>query len=827
MNSRGLDLLSSRAWSAEAVDGAAAAAKPVSEGLPSALLPLSGREPVIVGRRAEAHRRGRGLPFPAEAQVPVLGVSENEAGRVLLAAAFERIAKAEEEWGQLADTKLGWRPDGRQAVQVDAASIIARTVEHESNPADTLGLVVPDSLGVAGQQAILSAIRDRRVILVPRSVTTSLAWCCSDPFGLGQAGPTGKFVGYVEVVDLALGRWSLTKLPIHRLATATGPRLVPAHFPSFKRTALCSSGLGVLTQQADAEYHDFLKVDFPSPWLTGGRSFHTIQGKGFHAKRADFPSLSDLEGEGLLEGLGAIRTAGLAIEPPRDWGQCFGVLVSGALASAKSDDRPLAFRVAQYLARPVLPTPEGAAALGAAVAAAGLGTDLPTWLEMVDQLDLYYNNRNVRGDLESAWKPVLVPRLVKAGLEYRNPEPIAGLKLQAGQNTVQITIRRPAEDGRMTYRRVTSTPGRTNESDIPLEIDVVAHPGQGFAVVRIHSKETGVFDSSLDWQKMEPCDEPKAPALGYIPAAVEFVPDTKLWVNCESNFRELLQVLQGGGLPAGVEHVVRSVNPKINRTVPLADADGADATLKLATTFRLSRAIGRDGRPPSGTGAQLMSDVKSAGLRWLHTHRRESKGTRWLVKHFGCWHLGCPRSLIYPVLDRLGRSPDDCSSVDLHLAGLGLEEPEDLKVFFRAYLKSMPKAASPNAWLKAFRNIIKFNEHALRDVSASISGELYAITANRLEWAIYVSKPLIAQNCLEALLFCLKRRRYDEGFLIAGSNLYERSDDLLRRWINDRQLHGKPKLNEMRLTFSRFLRTEGNLQDLATLMAEDDEEAED
>lgn len=826
MKSKGLDFLSSRVWSAESISGGNAVSRPLSEELPCALLPLAGREPIIVGQPAEKHRRGRGLPFPAEAQVPVLGVSENEAGRVLLAAAFERIAKAESEWGQLADTKLGWRPDGLQPVQIDASNIIARSVEQESSPANSLGLVVPDSLGVAGQQAILSAIRGRSVILVPKSVATALAWCRSDPFGLATMGAVEEFVGYVEVADLSLGRWSLTKLPIRRVATAAEPRLVPAHFPSSKRTALCTSGLGVLTRQADADYHDFLQTGFSDPWLSGGRSFHSSHGRRFRVRHAAFSSLRDLEGDGLMEGLSALREADLGIETPANWGQCLGVLVTGALANAKFDDRSLAFWVGQYLAQQVLPSLEDSAARGAAVAAAGLGTQLPTWLEMVDQLDLYYNSRNSRGDLESAWKPVLVPRLVKAGLAYSNPEPITGLKLQAGRSTVQITIRRPGEDGRMVYRRVTSTPGRTNEADIPLEIEVVAHPGQGFALVKIHSKEKGVFDSHLDWQKMEQCEEPKAPALGYIPSAVELVPDASLWFNCERNLRELLRVLEDLETPLEVEHIVRSVNLKINRTVPIIDVDGAGATPKTTTSFRLSRAIGREGQPPISSGTQLMAELKTAGLKWLNAHRRESKGTRWLVKHFGWWHLGCPRSLITPVLDRLGRSPGTCSSDELHLAGLGLHDSADLKVFFRAYLKSVPDAPSPNAWLKAFRNIIKFNEHALRDISDSLSGELYATTANRLKWALESSRPLIAQNCLEALLFCLKRRRYDEGFLISGSQLYARTDDLLQRWIKEGRLLGRPKLNEMRLTFTRFLRTEGNLQDLATLMAEEDEESE-
>jgi hypothetical protein len=147
-------------------------------------------------------------------------------------------------------------------------------------------------------------------------------------------------------------------------------------------------------------------------------------------------------------------------------------------------------------------------------------------------------------------------------------------------------------------------------------------------------------------------------------------------------------------------------------------------------------------------------------------------------------------------------------------------------VFFRAYLEVMPKCGSPNAWLRAFRNLIKFNEHALQGVSPLVAERLYAATLARLIWAFENRRPQIAQNCVEALLYCLKRRRYEETFVSPDSALYRRTTELLGEWEGS-GFRFKAKLNEMRLTFARFLRTEGNLQDLATLMAEDDEEAED
>jgi hypothetical protein len=96
-------------------------------------------------------------------------------------------------------------------------------------------------------------------------------------------------------------------------------------------------------------------------------------------------------------------------------------------------------------------------------------------------------------------------------------------------------------------------------------------------------------------------------------------------------------------------------------------------------------------------------------------------------------------------------------------------------------------------------------------------------TLNRLDWAVENSKPNITKNCLEALLFCLKRRRYDDSFAVMGSPSYNRASLILELWPAKRKLQ-KPKLKELKKTFSSFLRTEGNLQDIATLLADDDDD---
>ena len=825
MSAKGLDFLGSRPWVATASEGHAPEATSTSQELPSLLLPITNREAVIVGSAADGHRRGRGLPFPAEAQIPVLGNTENQAGRVLMTAVMERLACAETEWGQLNDTKISWRPDGSSVVHIEAARAIATALEKETESGDSVGLVVPDSLGVAGQQAILVSIRNRNVILVPHSVAVSIAWCRDHGTGYASSGPSGEFAGYLTVCDLSLGHWSITKLPVFRDRAQLVACLVPAHFPSAKRTGLKTTGLGVLTGQTRLEYHAFLKQGAAIPWLTGKQGLSLNDQSTWVQRRASFPSLKDLEGNGLMAGLHELRTKNTELTPPKDWKNCLGVITTGAFAGAKADGYSLSYWIGEKLGFPVQKSSDTAASLGAAYAALGLGTDLPTWLEMVDQLDLYYIGKNALGDLDPAWKEVLRPQLVKAGTEIKNPEPITGLKLQAGQNSVQITIRRPGDGERMAFRKIESAPGKTNESDIPLRIDVIARPGQGFAVVKVKSREPGAFDSHLDWQKMSPCVEPKRPTLGYIPAAVEIVPDVAYWIRAEDDLYTLLNALRSNNFPFEIVAAARAVNKKISRLTPTETDSRNLGGTTIPNIFRVMRAIGRNGEPPARRGGQLGEDLKLSALGWLAANPSYSDARKSVIKFLGWLHLGCPRPVVHPVIQRLSKNLKHCSPEDLHLAGLCLEQPKELEVFYTSFLTAMPDSTAPNNWLTALRNIVKYNEHALRDISPTVAYQLFMTTLNRLNWAVesLPPRPTIAKNCLEALLFCLKRRRYDDSFAVMGSPSYTRAALILELWPANRKLQ-KPKLKELKKTFSSFLRTEGNLQDIATLLVDDDDD---
>src|SRR4051812_13669176 len=105
MTSQGIDFLGHTAVARTLTDAVQLEPNVAPDALPSALLPLQRLEQPE-GMDSAKHRRGRDLAWPPEAQVPVLGEPVNGAGRVLLAAAFERLCRAETTWGQLEDTRF-------------------------------------------------------------------------------------------------------------------------------------------------------------------------------------------------------------------------------------------------------------------------------------------------------------------------------------------------------------------------------------------------------------------------------------------------------------------------------------------------------------------------------------------------------------------------------------------------------------------------------------------------------------------------------------------------------------------------------------------------
>ncbi len=824
MISQGIDFLGHTTFATTLADTPQPEPVIPADALPSALMPLHSLEQAE-GMDSSSHRRGRGLAWPPEAQLPVLGEPANGAGRVLMAAAFERLCRAEMTWGRLEDTSLSWRPEGAETVTVDASRLIAAEIKAITGAEANVGLVVPDALGIAGQATLLTSVTNRNLLLVPHSIAVAVAWSASSE-KLANDGVFLSYAGYLTVVDVGLGRWSITKVPLRREKVLQQKALIPARFSALTQVGLQTTGASVLTSALGQDPKNMLRVGWQRRILSGAPGA-TLSPS---TKRipASLDSLSVLDGNHSLVSASAELVAAFTSLPiAAEYGECLGVIVTGALAQVRFGTNSLKEDISRTLRLPLLESDPEAASRGAALAAQGLDTDLPTWLEYLEPLDLHYIGKNAVGDIQSDWKKILPGELLKAGFEWRNDEPITGLKLQTGRNSVQITIRRPGKPTAWEFRKIETTTGATTDADIPLVINVVARPGQGFAVVRVDSKEAGVFGSQLDWGKLEDCKEPPPPLLAYLVRTVELIVYEPLWMECVSPLQDLLRCLRNPHSTRELSSRTEKAYGFTRKAVCYLDPnDNAQSPVREEDFYRLYSPIGRNGQAPSLEGRKLLNEVTLELERILAADQLGRLGkTAKKLKRFLA-HLGfaCPKSLVKVTLHEMESDPPGCSSEDLLIAGLCFDSPRMWDQFYKAFGSAIGSTTRPNAWLRAIRDLVKFNELALARLNEVDSRKLYEAVLGRLKTAIDRGQPLISQYCFETMLFFLKCRRYHPDFAEPDSLLYLKSvefvDDAKRRFP---QLRHEKRLQDAVKRFSKFLRREGELADVAGTLMEDED----
>ena len=215
---------------------------------------------------------------------------------------------------------------------------------------------------------------------------------------------------------------------------------------------------------------------------------------------------------------------------------------------------------------------------------------------------------------------------------------------------------------------------------------------------------------------------------------------------------------------------------------------------------------------------QLEGEMK----QWMNLYPQREKGCQWLNKVGGWWYLGCPKEIVRNALFSVASPQGRTTPADLHVVGLCVEHDSELHCFFTAYCRKMPISSAPNNWLKALRNIVKYNEHALRVANDELAWKLFEKTTEKLEQALDAYQPLIAQNAIETLTFLLKRRRYESGFASVLSSLHQWALTQAGRCSHSRVV--RPKGREFARTFIKFLSSEGQMSDIGTLLVDDDEE---
>lgn len=816
----GLDYLGAKSWSGKITPGQKnEAPKQIQKNLPTALLPIQRGEKPLTGIAADEHRRGRGLEWPPESQIPPFGQPANGSGRIPLCALFEMLCKGEREWGKLSDDLVSWKPDGLTPVSVSAAKLIAQQVDDIARTESHLGLAVPDALGIGGQQLLLSSIRASNIVLVPRSIAAVIGHCRS----IDDMMPKG----HITVVDTSFGAWSVAKVPLDfRKGPDKTEWNVPVSDARLRKTKLATTGWSLLRKATRAPLVQTLSAGWAQDILTGKISLRTENTEGvfrldepynWHAPLVDQSSLS--------KGINIIKSAALQIECDSPYKRNLGLMVIGPLASVRFDGKRLADHISNQLLAGLIEIEESTIAIGASWAAAGTANDWPTWLEQMESLELHYVGNDELGNQANLWKEVLPEILVDAGKEYRNPKPITGIRMAAGADKIRIYLRRPhtVENDAWFYRYVWTKPGEVNSDDVPLQINVRARPGQGFASVTVSSIQPNLFESVLDWENMLEAKEPDKPAQGYIEKAITLKAASELWYNCREDMINLRKVLDEDQSEEIIVEACRLATKRLNKAISAANYQKGYGTIVEADEFVLYTPMGRDTTPvgSNAEGAELLVNrVKVAMRKWVKSNPYSRQGISWVKKTAGWLYLGCPDEFVQDAYEDFTSDIKAVEETSLHIAGLCMESENQFLDFFNAFNLKMPQSTAPNNWMKALRNLIKFNEDSLKKVDDEVVEHMFGQTTEKLEWAYHNHRPIITFNALESLFFLLKYRRYNRSFIKEGTFFHQHAQQLAKRIERETN---RPKTEVLAKKFITFLNWDGDNEGLGDMLQGDDD----
>lgn len=841
VNLIGIDLTQSKPHLAIATGPSEVESNVPENSPPAALLPALKGESIIVGSASHRHRRGIGENWPPECQVPVGGDFQKGVGRIPIVCAWSRLAQFS---GLLGDTDFFWEPPGQKRLHSPAEKIIADSVqtwEKKFNAKKTV-VVIPDKLGEAAQQSLVDSCG---AFLIPRPIAVAMSWCRKNiakhsiPHVLSERGIT---IGHLLVVTLPFDRWEIVPIEIRALFYEGKIWLMPI------RNRISGGGefprIGVNLHLAMAIRKGSLE-----------RIWKTVFGKGFNRELVEnkwtntdsinlvrgciengfsplaknmfckldgwkdiFYGTPSLQPKDFKELLKKIYMNQLDNLPQSAQDRCLQVVIDGSCSTIPIAENRL---LGEFIAS----TFEGLetkffngeeAAKGAAITAYALENDLPSYRETIVPVDIHYHGKNERGDYVNAYKALVEGKTVEAGKEYRSKESVRGLNIKQGENKLTLTLRRSEGKDNYRFRRVTAVIPKVTTIDE--EVRIVAHlsPGQGFTKVFINSVNDGVFNTWLDWQTMEDCDEPPPPPLAYLPEVSRVVHDEYMWSSAEIYVYNAIK-----GLSTGGNSLLRTMKNlreqgKFNQW-PLADAyDKFRGHTPQGDIFRHYGICPSDGDLNSVSNPSLMKEFADECAKRF-VHRDTTSTQRRQIQQTASWmYLACPTDIINHVRHNLRIDQALITQVDLHTIGLCWCDSEDIKLFFKALEQRLLQGiTSVNNWLRACRNIVRFRDAAL---NPNIISEIRL--KNILSCILKILKVQIREgnfsqifnNCILTCLYLLKRRRYNEKFLNTESHEAYSLETILEPLLNKNSLSDKQ--HTIISVTLKFLRKEASMNDI-------------
>lgn len=782
----------------------------LSHCLPACLLPLYRGEAPLFGLPTEAHRRGSGLFWPPEAQVPVANDPERGSGRVPLAALWALLC--EEKAGILADQSVSWRPMN-QELSANSAELLAGAAGAWNPQAEVM--VTPDTLGPAGQQSFLDAL-NRDVHLIPASIAAALSWLrsqpTSSPLCVESSPGDGTPAGHIWVLHAGLGRWTAMQVPIRAVSHGDKVLLCPVYSRRRLLGDLGRSGAALLNSRGNMIH--LMTQHWDSAWVDGRLALasdlgHQVQVPGWQALLAMNPEIHFLN---------ALKSGMLKLETTDN---CHGLLIHGEWAETLPHlASSLGFKRLSF---------SGTSVNGAAITAQALTKKLPSWKEELDPLDFYYSGLDKFGNPIVAWKTLIANATVDAGQTYA-PEPIKGLGIPPGADKLGLTVR--MTDQGFEYRGINARLEKPLIRESPVLLHVRVSPGQGFAKINVVSQEPGLFEASLDWRHLEKVPAPVTPKLGYIPRSVVIRADIRLWNQAKPHLKAFLSTSQKNRDFLYATKMAVSIMRKWPKAMEFEQGYGYRN--KISDIYLFYSAIGSDGTLPEEStqeDRELWLACQEKALAILRKGDLRFTAELQAIRRLMSWgYASCPYDYIndsYQMV-RAGHG----KMVYLQVLGNSFNTKDNIRNFWLLAFLTLPENPTPNAWLMACRNIIRLNEDALSCLDDEEAMQLLSILINHVKRAHKLGRPQVLGNALESVMHLLKRRRYQPDFLAAASEEYQYLENLIVHNLlgNSRSLTSvrlARRHKEFLPAFLDLLRSQADESSIASLVMTDEESDDD
>jgi hypothetical protein len=778
------------------------------------------------------------------------------------------------------DPEFSWCPEG-QEYAARAGQIIATSIKSVlsacgvASDSCLIAVVVPDGLDEAGQQILIdnleyAGLGSASIHLLPRPLAVAMHWCQNNQPPRVQAADDseeGRPSGKLRIATMALDVWEALSVEVRSCRYHNRQWLVPVRdrtriVDALPELPMTGVSLALALARADTGHlpgywwHRVFASDWLTQRLAADRDLSQQEIKALHEVRSSPPPAA---WQAELEAFASLQTFWSKLfkaGPPlreaiaKKWESqerflnistlpTLGLVADGGLSNLRGQSNtPLGLVFTPQTAGvegQVATRNQPAAVVGAALAAAAIAYQLPSYRETLLPLDLYVLDLDEFDDPAPRWKELIAASSVEAGRSWRSPTPITGLQIREAQDQLRLPLRRDL-NGRKMFREVGTELSKPAKQDEPVRISVEVRPGQGFARVNIDSVASGVFSTRIDWRTMQESSEPQAPKLAYLHGVSCVISDRQMFREAEPYIQTAVQALDHNSSDSADD--LAEVTKRLNKW-PLAHVVEGNRGRTIHKDFmRHYGVLSSDGNlnnlPSPGVVRALQTTIgEKFSALFRRNHARTKLGNA-LLRTAGWMYLAIPPDCREFLRVRVSMAADhdmQLSAVELNGIGLSFCEEDPIDQFFLLVVATLRNPeARPNNWLRAVRNICRFRNHALRPdiISEKHLIQLAELLYSRMqEQARQDNFKRIFSNCLETVPFLLKRRRYEPEFLAPRSPLASSLIRFLQSVDEDHQSQLPHRLRKVPEATIKFLKMEATESDIEKLLGVEETEDDD